>query len=280
MFSSLFSIDALSLQPAVDLSAMELPPVWSATFLSLVVLALVTPYLFITGIYSYHFTFRQSAHILRKPDDKPLPEHIHNWDTALFKIEGISAVTLYMGIGLTLSLAFPETLGGLVPSSIKTLTLDFQPLIILVHFVVFDCTMWCIHYVQHRWRWLYIHTHADHHDITSPTMVVALTGYLPDTALLILVPLHFTISVVPGGNFPTVFIFSVLSLFHLHCIHSEFQHSWDPFFRKIGLCNSWDHHVHHVTPRFNLAHFFPVIDKLMGTYRDPINYKQIICKME
>ena len=170
----------------------------------------------------------------------------------------------------------PDQLGWIVPDSIKTLTLTIHPIALLLHFLVFDSAMWCIHFVQHRWRWLYYNTHAIHHTIKSPTMIVALTGYLPDTCLLIIVPLHITVAVVPGGNFATVFVFAILSLFHLHCIHSEFEHKWDNLFRKLGIVNSWDHHVHHVKPRMNLAHFFTGIDRIMGTYQDPLKMESLV----
>lgn len=175
-----------------------------------------------------------------------------------------------------MSLIFPDTVGWLVPQSMKTLTLAVHPLSLLAHFLIFDSTMWAIHWTQHRFRWLYYNTHAVHHTIASPTIICALTGYLPDTALLILVPLHITVCIAPWGNFLTVFVFSVLSLFHLHCIHSEFEHSWDSTFRKFGIVNSWDHHVHHLQPRKNLAHFFVFLDKMMGTYADPMDTERLV----
>ena len=129
--------------------------------------------------------------------------------------------------------------------------------------------------MQHRWRWLYYNTHAVHHTIHSPTMVVALTGYLPDTALLILAPLHATLFLVPGGTFADVFVFASLSLFHLHAIHSDFYHDWDPLLRYFGLADTTFHHGHHLVPRMNLAHFFPVLDKIYGTYADPARMKRL-----
>lgn len=253
-----------------------LPELYSREFGLLLALALISPYVFIGGIYWYHFQGRETQPKLRKELDQPLSEHIYDWTAALFRPEGITAVVCYMFLGLVMSILYPNQLGSIVPNSIKTLTLSVNLASLLLHFIVFDSAMWCIHFAQHRWRWLYYNTHAVHHTIKSPTMVVALTGYLPDTCLLILVPLHFTVSVVPGGNFLTVFLFSIMSLFHLHCIHSEFQHRWDPLFRKLGIVNSWDHHVHHLKPRMNLAHFFVVIDKVMGTYHDPLLMENLL----
>ena len=119
-----------------------------------------------------------------------------------------------------------------------------------------------------------------HHAIESPTIICALTGYFPDTALLILLPMHITLSVTPWGNFSTVFVFVILSLFHLHCIHSESQHPWDTTFCQLGLVNSWDHHVHHTKPCKNLVNFFVLLDKVMGTYEDPSTLYDRIVRTE
>ena len=154
----------------------SLPSINSIQFLVLLLMALISPYIFICGIYCYHFIGRKNGHKLRKSDDRPLASHINDWHVALFKIEGISAVVIYMFLGLSLSLLFPDTLGVLVPKSIKTLTCTFHPFLLFLHFFVFDSLMWMVHYVQHHWRWLYYKTHAVHHTISSPTMVVALTG--------------------------------------------------------------------------------------------------------
>jgi sterol desaturase/sphingolipid hydroxylase (fatty acid hydroxylase superfamily) len=255
------------------MNIVELPEVLSPSFIGLLCFTLTIPYVFICGIYAYHFYARKSFPKLRLENDMPIMAHINDWHVALFRPEGITAVVVYMFLNIVLSLSLPEQFGWLVPASIRDLVPTFKPFIFVVYFLVFDSSMWIIHYVQHRWRWLYYNTHSVHHTIHSPTMVVALTGYVPDTCLLILVPLHFTVLTVPYGNFITIFAFATVSLFHLHCIHSEFQHPWDPLLRKIGIVNTWDHHVHHLVPRSNLAHFFVGLDKLMNTYRSNENAK-------
>lgn len=163
-------------QMAVVAVDQALPAVYSVEFLSLLFLALVSPYIFICGIYVYHFWGRKKGHKLRKSDDQPMLMHVSDWRGALFKIEGISAVVIYMFFGLTLSLILPDIFGPLIPQSVKTLTFTFHPWLLFLHFFVFDSLMWVIHYTQHHWRWLYYKTHSVHHTITSPTMIVALTG--------------------------------------------------------------------------------------------------------
>ena len=207
---------------------------------------------------------------MRKNDDKPIDSHRNDWKNALFRPEGITAVVCYMSLNIFLSIYFPYQLGWVVPTAIRNLKLEFNIISFCLYFICFDSTMWCIHWLQHRWRWLYYNTHSIHHTIHSPTMIVALTGYVPDTCILILLPLHITVLTIPNGSFLTIFLFAIVSLFHLHCIHSEFQHPWDPMLHSFGIVNTWDHHIHHIYPRSNLAHFFVCLDKIMGTYRDPL----------
>lgn len=250
---------------ATSMLALSLPPVQSIEFLSLSALALVAPYLFILVIYAYHFSRRTVSPSLRHKGDEPKPEH-QDWKTAIFRPEGITAVVTYMACGLALSLL---THIDLVPSAIKDLSLSVRWMPLFAYFFVFDFLMYCIHFCQHRWRWLFYNTHHKHHIIKSPTIVVALTGFIPDTCILIILPLHATLLLVPHGNFATIFVFALGALTHLHLIHSEFSHPHDALFRTLYLVNTQDHHVHHVRPSNNLAHFFTVIDRMFGTYVDP-----------
>ena len=283
------------------MSESGLPNVDSLLFKCLALSALITPYLFICVIYMYHFKYRNIMKKIRYNNDKPLYDHMFNWLTPLFRPEGISAVVIYMFFWLGLSIIIP--LIDLVPSSIKNLSITCNPIHIILLFIVFDCLMYSIHYCQHNWRWLYINTHSIHHTITSPTILVALTGYWKDTFLLILIPLHLTVyisSIFNFANFIETFIFSLIALFHLHCIHSEFKHPWDNILSKFGIVNTNDHHVHHLRPRYpfiisyiisyintiiyiiidnifrkNLAHFFVIIDKIFGTYQHSSEFPRI-----
>jgi len=246
---------------------LELPPVDSKEFIGLVVASIIAPYLFCLLIYRYHFVGRQTHTAVRGEDDKPLL-NAQDWQSAIFKPEGITAPVAYM---ITCLLISQTTSVDLVPASVKTLSVVPRPWVVFAQFLCFDLLMWHIHYVQHRWRWLYYNTHAVHHTIASPTMIVALTGYLPDTCLLILLPLHLTIALVPA-NLADVFVFTSLSLLHLHAIHSEFFHKWDPALRSLHLVDTTFHHGHHLKPRSNLAHFFVDIDRFYGTFFDAADH--------
>eukprot|EP00051_Salpingoeca_urceolata_P010086 m.122882 g.122882 ORF g.122882 m.122882 type:complete len:279 (-) comp16577_c0_seq7:71-907(-) len=202
---------------------------------------------------------------------KPLEKHDRDWRSALVRPEGITAVVLWMSMWLGLSLAAPQVLRGAVPACIQDLSPRVAVGPLLTYFLVFDMLMWLVHVTQHNVHWLYKATHSRHHTIASPTIIVALTGFLPDTVLLILIPLHGTLFIVPGSTFATVVVFATAALIHLHMIHSSFKLPWDHAFRSLGIVNTYDHHVHHIHPKRNLAHFFTSIDRLLGTYVDPAN---------
>jgi len=259
-------------------SLPPLPPVLSLHFLALVVMSMVGPYLFCCVTYAYHFSglSKNRTKMRVNPQDVPKAEHRYNWREALARPEGITAVVAYICIIIVLGPVLD--IFDVVPFAIKDLTPAIKPLVLLAYFLTFDFVMWCIHFCQHYWPWLYHHTHDQHHLIKSPTIVVALTGYLPDTCLLIIVPFHLTQCVVPCGNFVTVFAFASIALWHLHMIHSEFAHPWDPLLGKLGLVNTHDHHVHHLRPRKNLAHFFVMYDKMFGTYVDPASLTQLCAR--
>mmetsp|Transcript_21651 Transcript_21651/g.32388 ORF Transcript_21651/g.32388 Transcript_21651/m.32388 type:complete len:307 (-) Transcript_21651:172-1092(-) len=257
----------------------ELPNVFTWQFFTLCIMSLVGPYIFCCVTYIYHFSKADNKEIPRMrtlAQDIPKPEYRYDWKTALTRPEGISAVVAW--IVFTIVTGPLTGVFDIVPPAIKDLTPTVKPLVLLAYFLVFDLMMWCIHCLQHYWPWLYHHTHDQHHLIKSPTIVVALTGYLPDTCLLIIVPLHATQWFVPCGNFVTIFAFASISLWHLHMIHSEFPHPWDPYLYKLGLVSTHDHHVHHLRPKKNLAHFFVMYDKMFGTYVDPASLSQLVSR--
>lgn len=252
-----------------------LPPVLSWQFGSLVALSLIGPYAFCSATYAYHF-YGQRTNMPKLRDhskDAPKDEHRWDWKTALGRPEGISAVMVYWA-GIVLLGPVLEVV-DLMPASVKDLSPVVKPFPLLASFLIFDGTMWTIHVCQHYWRWLYFHTHAVHHTIRSPTIICALTGFVPDTLVLIVLPFHVTLVTVPCANFLTIFLFAVTALWHLHMIHSEFEHPWDPLLRKLGLVSTWDHHVHHLQPRKNLAHFFTAYDRMFGTYVDPLSVSHL-----
>jgi len=243
-------------------------------FLFTTPLVIVAPFCCCLLCYLYHFQFRDHNFKVRKSDDIPKKEHRDDWKTSLFRPEASLVVIVYAILVGAICLTFGFEF--LIPcDSFLDWSLEFSPLKLFSLFFVLDLSMYCVHYCQHFNRWLYHRTHAIHHTIRCPTILVALTGHFPDTMLLVLLPLHFTYCVV-RSNLITMTIFSIGAIFHLHLIHSEFKHPWDPLLGSLGLVNTYDHHVHHLRPRKNLAHFFTAIDKFFGTYVNPRDVKELV----
>jgi sterol desaturase/sphingolipid hydroxylase (fatty acid hydroxylase superfamily) len=57
----------------------------------------------------------------------------------------------------------------------------------------------------------------------------------------------------------------------LTLIHAEFTHPWDPLCRALGVGTAGDHHVHHKLFTSNYGHLFMYWDKLLGTYKSPLD---------
>jgi sterol desaturase/sphingolipid hydroxylase (fatty acid hydroxylase superfamily) len=129
--------------------------------------------------------------------------------------------------------------------------------------------------------------HNQHHRYTNPVIFDAFSGslydppaclsdaphvyffYSYDTTLLILIPLYITSRICFWVNTRTWAAFgSTYSCWFL-LIHSEVWHPWDPLLRALGLGTPGDHAVHHAIVVKNFAHYFPILDKLTGSYRSP-----------
>lgn len=63
-------------------------------------------------------------------------------------------------------------------------------------------------------------------------------------------------------------------------IHSEFDHDFDPYLRKLGILTAADHHVHHALGNKNYGHFFRVFDMIGATYKAPSDVEGFRAKLE
>lgn len=245
-------------------------------------LVVFAPFICCGMCYYYHFSRRKTNFQLRKPTDRPIEAHQEDWRDSLFRPEASAVVVIY-ALLIGLSFAYFEFHKALPLNSAMNFSFTIYPLSFFLLFLILDFSMYSVHYAQHFNRWLYHRTHATHHKIRTPTILVALTGHWPDTFMLVLIPLHFTMCIVDHffpANAITYGLFSFFSMVHLHCIHSEFLHSWDKYLHFFGLVNTYDHHVHHLRPRKNLAHFFVFIDKIFGTYESPKSCSELVFEHE
>ena len=116
---------------------------------------------------------------------------------------------------------------------------------------------------------MYRISHKPHHKFTNPKLFDAFDGSVPDTAIMILIPLFITAHIVRDCNVWTYMAFGSSYANWLTLIHSEVAFPWERVFRKVGLGTSADHHVHHKFFKYNFGHLFMWFDMLTGTYRSP-----------
>ena len=98
-------------------------------------------------------------------------------------------------------------------------------------------------------------SHKPHHRFTNPRLFDAFNGSIPDTFLMILVPLVVTARIV-NANVWSYMAFGSLYANWLTLIHAEYSHPWDKVFRYCGFGTAADHHVHHKLFVFNFGHLF------------------------
>jgi sterol desaturase/sphingolipid hydroxylase (fatty acid hydroxylase superfamily) len=133
-----------------------------------------------------------------------------------------------------------------------------------------DCLQYVMHRLEHRVSpEFYKKSHKPHHRFTNPRLFDAFNGSIPDTVLMILLPLYATANIVRDCNIWTYMAFGSMYANWLVLIHSEYVFPWDGIFRKLGLGTPGDHHVHHKVFKYNYGHLFMWFDQLGGTYRDP-----------
>jgi len=136
-----------------------------------------------------------------------------------------------------------------------------------------DCVQFLMHRVEHvAHPYMYQISHQPHHKFTNPKLFDAFDGSVPDTALMILLPLFVTAHVVRGCNVWTYMAFGSTYANWLTLIHSEVTFPWEPTFRKLGLGTAADHHIHHKFFKYNFGHTFMWFDWIAGTYRNPKHF--------
>jgi sterol desaturase/sphingolipid hydroxylase (fatty acid hydroxylase superfamily) len=143
----------------------------------------------------------------------------------------------------------------------------FIPLVtgLILYVILLDLIYYVIHRIEHAWPLLYHNIHATHHihkpvtSLNTTCLSIAdywLTGVLPTFLPLFVVPMWV-------GWFPVVVFSQLLWTSYLHDVNGY----------KIPssgvLLDNADHLLHHSAGMVNFALFFPIWDKVLGTYRAP-----------
>jgi alternative squalene epoxidase len=148
---------------------------------------------------------------------------------------------------------------------------------VLLQLLINDLYQTLAHLLEHEIAKLYKKAHKPHHKFTSPELFDAFDGNYMDTIFMILIPLYITnqtLSTFRDVSVWSYMIFGSIYANYLCLIHSEYEHSWDKFFRKFGIGTAADHHVHHRLFNRNFGHLFTYWDRIFGTYTSPTEYPQ------
>lgn len=160
---------------------------------------------------------------------------------------------------------------NLMPESYYSFEGTVQPGMVLMQLVIADAAQMLMHYGEHKISpWFYKLSHKPHHRFINPRWADAYNGSVPDTVFMILVPLFLTANCV-HCNVWSYMVFGTLYSSWLTLIHSEYTHPWDPICRRLGIGTAGDHHVHHRTFTSNYGHIFMYWDRLLGTYKSPLD---------
>jgi sterol desaturase/sphingolipid hydroxylase (fatty acid hydroxylase superfamily) len=172
---------------------------------------------------------------------------------------------LLLGLYLTITWVY-----NLLPESYYQFEGGIQFTTVAQCLMVQDFVQYLMHRLEHvSHPKVYRISHKPHHKFTNPKLFDAFDGSVPDTAIMILLPLFVTAHVCRDANVWTYMAFGSTYANWLTLIHSEVAFPWEPLFRRLGLGTAADHHVHHKFFRWNYGHLFMWWDCVMGTYRSP-----------
>jgi squalene/oxidosqualene cyclase-like protein len=140
---------------------------------------------------------------------------------------------------------------------------------VLLQLMITDGIQFLMHLGEHRVHPdLYKRSHKPHHEFKSPILADAFDGSVPDTTVMILIPLVCAAHLVPA-NVWSYMAFGSIYGNYLCLIHSEFAHPFDRLMRLLCVGTASDHHVHHRKFVYNYGHIFMLWDRLYGSYLDP-----------
>lgn len=175
------------------------------------------------------------------------------------------------GFGLLGSYLVGTWMFKLMPASYYSLEGSVNPLHVAAQLLVMDALQTLAHYAEHKVSpEVYKASHKPHHRFLNPRLFDAYNGSIADTVCMILVPLYVTANVVHCNAWSYMAFGATFSSW-LTLIHAEYSHPWDPLFRKLGFGTAGDHHVHHKVFVKNYGHLFTYWDRMLGTYKSPLD---------
>jgi 4-alpha-methyl-delta7-sterol-4alpha-methyl oxidase len=134
----------------------------------------------------------------------------------------------------------------------------------LVLFVYLDDFLYYWFHRTMHGRWLYKHVHGWHHRIVTPW---AITGHYMH-------PLEYTLTgtvaligpLVLGSHVVTLWLWFAYRQWEAAEGHCGYEFPWTPTHLFAGNDGARHHDFHHARVRGNYAGFFPIWDRVFGTY--------------
>lgn len=214
----------------------------------------------------YHYLYLRFGHVT--PIQKEGAQKYNFFEgvaTHLAQLEGF----VLLGSYLTGTWMF-----NLMPASYYSLEGGPSLTHVVAQLLIMDCLQTFAHFAEHKISAeFYKSSHKPHHRFLNPRLFDAFNGSIADTVCMILIPLFMTANLV-HCNCWSYMAFGTIYSSWLTLIHSEYSHPWDPFFRQIGFGTAGDHHVHHKVFIKNYGHLFMYWDKMLGTYKSPLEVEK------
>ena len=134
----------------------------------------------------------------------------------------------------------------------------------LLFFVYLDDFLYYWFHRTMHGRWLYPHVHGWHHRIVTPW---AITGHYMH-------PLEYTLTgtvaligpLLLGSHVVTLWLWFAFRQWEAAEGHSGYEFPWTPTHLFLGNDGARHHDFHHARVRGNYAGFFPIWDRVFGTY--------------
>jgi 4-alpha-methyl-delta7-sterol-4alpha-methyl oxidase len=134
----------------------------------------------------------------------------------------------------------------------------------VVFFVYLDDFLYYWFHRTMHGRWLYKHVHGWHHRIVTPW---AITGHYMHPLEYVLTGTVALIGpLLVGAHVVTLWVWFAFRQWEAAEGHCGYDFRWTPTHLFLGNDGARHHDFHHARVRGNYAGFFPIWDRVFGTY--------------
>lgn len=183
------------------------------------------------------------------------------------RIQNILLTLVFLTLGGTLAFAISTRIP--LPEALQTQNLPVKLLAIVCAVFAWDVLFYWYHRAEHAWPWLW-RIHRLHHSDTSLNATSALRHFWlesPLQALAISLPVNYVLSL----GYAEAMAFNIIATTWLVFVHANWRLHLGIFTFWLG--NPQVHRIHHSVREEhrdkNFAVYFPLIDKIFGTYYAP-----------